>query len=509
MPPKSTTVSAKAASIPNRPKNIDKHLNGTPAGSSGGRPSKDAYSQEQDQYKREIDRLQSEISELRLKIGDPKTGGSHGPLVARRKALRDEMDALRQEQSKGKSSRGKLLDQIKAANDSVQRKIKELNANRAKLPYKSSVEVDAKIRQLESQIESGTMRIVEEKKALTEIQNLRKARKLVDAFGPQQELIEAEKEQIEELRKQLDDPHNRSTNDRWSEIKRELDQINEQLDESSKSRDKLFEERNKLQDALTEVFNKKRESSTRHKEANEKYYAKMQEDQQRRIDRQKAERDAQEKAEIEQVHIEMREQAALPAYGREIEDCRTLILHFDKLMGNAPSIEENPSEDPKSTASTTLPKIKEIRQVDGKDGFEGMVAIKKKGAEEEEFFMGGGGGGGKKNKKSKKPATEAPANNQALNLPLSTINALYALAVPVPMTREDVVKTIATLSEKKNWFTENQARVTKERIAETEAKIAAAQARLKTNTATPVEPSAETESAPTEKEAESPDPAQQ
>ncbi|KAI9619103.1 hypothetical protein KEM48_006382 [Puccinia striiformis f. sp. tritici PST-130] len=481
MPPKSTTTSAKAASIPNRVKNTDKHLNGTPAGGSGGRPTKDAYSQEQDQYKREIDRLQSEISEVRLKIGDPKTGGNHGPLVTRRKALREEMDALREEQSKGKSSRGKLLDQIKVANDSVQRKIKELNGNRAKLPYKSSVEVDARIRQLESQIESGTMRIVEEKKALMEIQNLRKAKKLVDAFGPQQEIIEAEKEKVDELRKQLDDPNGKSTNDRWSEIKRELDQINEKLDESSKSRDKLFEERNKLQDSLTEVFNKKRESATRHKEANEKYYAKMQEDQQRRIDRQKAERDAQARAEIEEVHIEMREQAALPAYGREIEDCRTLD-------------------------HTT--KIKEVRQVDGQDGFEGMVAIKKKGAEEEEFFMGGGGGT-KKNKKNKKTVTEAPSNNQSLNLPLSTINALYALAVPVPMTREDVAKTIATLSEKKNWFTENQARVTKERIAETEAKIAAAQAKFKPNPATPVEPSAESEPAPVEKEAETVEPAQE
>jgi hypothetical protein len=66
-------------------------------------------------------------------------------------------------------------------------------------------------------------------------------------------------------------------------------------------------------------------------------------------------------------------------------------------------------------------------------------------------------GGGKKNKKNKKTTAEVPTNNnQSLNLPLSTINALYALAVTVPMTREDAVKTIATLSEKKNWFTENQ-----------------------------------------------------
>lgn len=178
----------------------------------------------------------------------------------------------------------------------------------------------------------------------------------------------------------------------------------------------------------------------------------MQEDQQRRIAREKAERESQQRAELEKVHSEMREQAAFPAYEREIEDCRTLILHFDKLMGNAPSTGENPTPGLKSTVSSNLPQIKEIRTVDGNDGFQGMVAIKKKGAEEEEFFMGGG----KKNKKNKKSTTEVPSNNQSLNLPLSTINALYALAAPVPMTREDVTQTIATLSEKKNWFTENQ-----------------------------------------------------
>jgi hypothetical protein len=61
MPPKVTTASAKAASIPNRQKVVDPHLNGTSAGGSAGKSSKDAYSQEQEQYKREIDRLQSQI----------------------------------------------------------------------------------------------------------------------------------------------------------------------------------------------------------------------------------------------------------------------------------------------------------------------------------------------------------------------------------------------------------------------------------------------------------------
>lgn len=131
--------------------------------------------------------------------------------------------------------------------------------------------MDAKIRQLEAQIESGTMRIVEEKKALAEIQNLRKQRRVVDAFGPQEHAIDAEKAKVDALRKTLDDPSNKAVNDRWGEIKQELDKINDKLNDSNQGRDKLFAERNQIQDALTEAFTKKRESASRYKEANDKY----------------------------------------------------------------------------------------------------------------------------------------------------------------------------------------------------------------------------------------------
>lgn len=68
MPPKSTPASAKTASIPNRPKNIDKHLKGTAAGGegSGGLPSKDVYSQEQEQYQRDIDSLKTQVVSIFL-----------------------------------------------------------------------------------------------------------------------------------------------------------------------------------------------------------------------------------------------------------------------------------------------------------------------------------------------------------------------------------------------------------------------------------------------------------
>ncbi|KAI8456572.1 hypothetical protein BY996DRAFT_4528900, partial [Phakopsora pachyrhizi] len=496
MPPKTTTpatnpASGKTASIPNRSKDVNRvtaissNKTTSSGGGVGGKPNKDAYSYEQDKLRREIDLIQTKLTNLKVQIGDPKNGGNHGTMMERRKVLREELDALRDEQSRGKSSRGMILDQVKSSNETVQRKIKDLNSTRGKLPYKSTVEVDAKIRQLEAQIESGTMRIVEEKKALAEIQNLRKARKLVESFGPQQDAIEAEKERVDSLRKKLDDPDQKSTSERWAQIKAELEKLNDKLAETSKSRDKLFEERNKLQDQLNVLYEKKRESALRYKDANDKYYTKMQDDQQRRIDREKADKDAFEADQITEIHEEMRAQAAAPAYEREIEDCRTLIIFFDKMLGNNPTIDESSeplnktsSSTNEGTATSSLPKLKELRKVDGEDAFQGMIAVKKKGAEDDDFFMAGGGGKkGKKNKKTNasNPESNNPNGNSSLHLPLSTINALHALAVSVPMNKKDVVETISALSEKKKWFSENQERVTKERIKETEEKIAIAE----------------------------------
>lgn len=174
------------------------------------------------------------------------------------------------------------------------------------------------------------------------------------------------------------------------------------------------------------------------------------------MDRQQAERLATEASELKEVHDQWREEASAPVYEREIEDCRTLILYFDKLSGNSTSPDEA-IEAPTfgRTSSATLPKLGDIRKVDGADAFQGMVAVKKKGEVEEEFFMGGGKKGQKNKKPPQQDATSAPAT-QALQLPLSTLNALHALAVPVPMTRDDIVSTINSLSEKKKWFTENQ-----------------------------------------------------
>lgn len=68
-----------------------------------------------------------------------------------------------------KANRGKTQDQIRNMQERMQSKIKDLNTARGKFPYKSGAEVDAKIASLEKQVESGNLKLVDERKALSEI----------------------------------------------------------------------------------------------------------------------------------------------------------------------------------------------------------------------------------------------------------------------------------------------------------------------------------------------------
>lgn len=88
------------------------------------------------------------------------------------------------------------------------------------------------------------MKLVEEKKALQEISNLRKTRKAVEGFAATQALIDADKAKIDEIRAGLDDPEAKAISDKFNNAKSELEGINKVNDEASKGRDALYDERN-------------------------------------------------------------------------------------------------------------------------------------------------------------------------------------------------------------------------------------------------------------------------
>jgi hypothetical protein len=103
---------------------------------------------------------------------------------------------------------------------------------------------------LNKQVESGTLKLIDEKKALAEITTLKRSLKQVSSTASVDESIAADRAKIEELRKILDDPENKKVQARWEELKTELDALRAEGNKAYEERSGLFDQRTALQKEL-------------------------------------------------------------------------------------------------------------------------------------------------------------------------------------------------------------------------------------------------------------------
>ena len=314
-------------------------------------------------------------------------------------------------------------------------------------------------------MDSGSLKLADEKRALQEMNQTKRIRKTVEGFQAESDAIDADRAAVEELKKQLDDPEAKAISERYDAIKAELDEIKKEEDELYANRSQLFEERNALQQQIDALFMERRESHTLFREANDRFYAKLNEDRARRAERRRAQKEAEEEEKRQARVIKLREEASQPAFQVQIEDCQTLIDYFSGKSSTAVV----------STAKVGfMEPTQEIRQVEAAP--DSFVPRKKKGEEEEDYFVGGKGKGkGKKGHKTdaniNAPPVEATPSSSNVNVPFGTLSALLSLSIPPPSSQADVPRVVEDLKTKKAWFEANQARTTAEAIAKAEAEI--------------------------------------
>ena len=316
-------------------------------------------------------------------------------------------------------------------------------------------------------MESGNLKFAEEKRALQEITSTKRSRRVVEGFQTEQNSIEQDRAKIDELRKQLDDPASKAISERYDAIKAQLDELKKESDEVFAGRSKLFEERENIQTELNTLFNEKRESSQRFRDANDQYWNKVNEDRARRAEQQRQQRTAEEARKKQEIAERLLEEAQIPAYEAQIEDCQTLIDFFSgKTIGNVTLKSSQPAAVSK-TPLTGVPQL-EIRKVEESPE---LVPIKKK--EEETYFVGG-------NRKAKgKKTLKANGTNHAseagssgtFNVPLATLTALLSLSIPPLTSNADLPRVVEDLNTKKAWFEANQERQTALNIAKAQAEI--------------------------------------
>ncbi|KAL4399582.1 multicopy suppressor of BFA (Brefeldin A) [Malassezia pachydermatis] len=429
----------------------------------GGRPDQKAHNEEMERIKSQIDKTHAKIAQIRAALSGESSTDT--PAGKRRAELRAELESLRSEQAGRKGSRGKVFDELKQVQDGIASKVKTLQAAKAKAPFKSVAELDAHIRSIESQIESGSMKIVEERKALHEVSMLKKTRRSLEQFSTQQAEIDTLRKRVEELRSSLDDPETAAANRRYDAIKKELDDLAKEQEKTFGSRSKLQNQRTALSKTLDELYQERRDRLTAYHAENDKYFARVHAERERRNEAIRKERLEASKARLAQEEQDMREEAAMPAFAKEIEDCDVLIRYFSGETDAQPQKKDAIST---SSSSTALPTLPEMRRTDSAVP-EGAVIARKKG-EEEEYFAGSA----KKKGKNKKhhQVKQAESEYGALHVPFGMLSALLSLSIPPPANAADLPRVVDNIKLKREYFVSNQARQTEENIKNVEEKIA-------------------------------------
>ena len=77
--------------------------------------------------------------------------------------------------------------------------------------------------------------------------------------------------------------------------------------------------------ALDEVHGRRKDASSKYKEAQDVYWNKVTEERARKAEKFKADRKASDDAKRLETATRLREEAKIPAFGSQIEDCQTII----------------------------------------------------------------------------------------------------------------------------------------------------------------------------------------
>jgi uncharacterized coiled-coil DUF342 family protein len=382
-------------------------------------------------------------------LDNAKPNNQDSPVAKKQQELRAELSSIRQKQSGFKSSRSSTLEKINALESTLKARIAEQNNSRGKMPFKNVEEIDREIARLEKQVDSGTLRLVDERKALSDISNYRKQRKGFAGLEEAQKGINDIKAQIAELKKTLDNPEAKALSDKYSEIQKELDAIKAEQDGVYKNLNSLRDERTKLRNDQQQKYAAIREIKDNYFKARRAYKEYEDEAWRVRRERQKAERDAFEREKRKKVADKKLEEASQLAYTDEILTAQGLIRHFDPAYDfSALGLDDKKDEGSNFRANVG-------RTVDD-SGLKGMKVVRKDDVED--YFVGSAGKKGKKGKKGGAAGAEA----SKFNMNVGIIEDFAKVKIDPPMNQSDVPAAVEKLAAKITEWKKNQASKTEE-----------------------------------------------
>ncbi|KAF2839486.1 hypothetical protein M501DRAFT_1056850 [Patellaria atrata CBS 101060] len=430
---------------------------GKSKGPSIARPDKP----DEEQYKTDLTKAEKEhaasqekLNAIKAKVNNAQPANKDSPAAKRQQELRAELASIRQQQQGFKTSRTSVLEKIKKLDEQLKSRINEDKTARGRVNFKSVEEVDREIQRLQKQVDTGAMKLVDEKKALADISSLHKQRKGFAGFDQAKKGIDSLKGEIAELRKQLDDPESKALSDKYTAIQKELDEIKSEQDSAFKSLNSLRDERSKAQAEQQEKYIALKEIKDKYFQAKRAYRDYEQELYKQRKEKQRQEQEAYIAGKRKQVAAQKLEEASAPAYQDEIRTAEGLIRYFDP-----DSLESKEEVGPGKFAASAQ------RTVDD-SGIKGTRLVKK---QDDDYFQGTGGKKSKKNKKS--GGATSSSSESKFNLSIGVIEQLAQVGIDPPSNQADVPSVVEKIKSKLETWKKDQEQKTKENIAKAQKEI--------------------------------------
>lgn len=374
----------------------------------------------------------------------------------RKQDLIAEANEIRQKQAGGKNTRLSKQDQIKRLDEQLRARLAEQKTARAKVPFKSAEELDTKISQLETEVNGGRMKLVDEKRNLAEISSLRKLRRSFAQLDESQKHIDDLRAKIKDVKDGMDDPEQKELSDRYNAIQTELNAIKAESDEAYKSLSTLREERTRLQaeqqDRFAAVrrikddyFGGKKAFAAWEREVRERAYQRHREERERQVRERR-------RADAERVLAD----ASVPAYSDEMRRATSLLQFLDPTRASAAA--------PKTplVADSGLG-AQPGRTVDD-SGLKGVRLVRKE--DREEVYLPAKRTGGKKKNRTPAPAdagispgsSSGPSpSHKAFNCPPAVMADCAFLDIDPPMSSADVPGVIEKIEAKLGHWKADQA----------------------------------------------------
>ncbi|KAI5965674.1 BFR1 [Candida pseudojiufengensis] len=419
------------------------------------RPDDKVLKQELESLKNEIKKLDLQNNDLNDQIAKHQIDQK---IMDERNELTTQLKSLISKQSASKNERNAINEQIKSIDNTMKKKIAEIQQQASKNNFKSVGEIDQRINSLDQLIDAGNLKLADERRYVKEMTSLRKLKKDFASIEKVQLSIDSDKQKIADLKKKISGTQNKELNTQFETIQKKLDEINESNKTIISKRQKLYDQRSEIKKQKDAKYDeiRKLKSDFDAKFANFKKL--MAEEKLKRDEEYKSKLLEEKQSKLKAIAEKELAEASIPAFSKEINSIHNVLSYFD------PSYVK-PTTKTSSTTTTNGVVPSTTRKARTIEFPEDLVVVKK---EQEDFFGGSKKKGGKFNKKAQPQTTKSKNFSVAPEI----VVALSDLTIPFPLKEEDVPQTITTLKETLVALEEKQDEQTKINIERAKAQIA-------------------------------------